>query len=119
MSNNDIIPGFDFDTCDFLSIELQKVEGMTNCLVLKPKGQIDTYSSHFLQKSAKKAINAGFINLIFLLDRVDYVSSKAIGAFVQTHRAATDVGGEIALVSVHPKVMEIFKNLGSTGIRVG
>ena len=109
MSNNDILPGFDEDTCDSLSIELENVEGVAYSLVLKPIGQIDTYSSLFFQRSSKKAIDAGFINLIFLLNGVDYVSSMGVGAFVQLQKVAREKGGDIALVDVHPKVMEIFK----------
>ena len=111
MSNNDIHPGFDEETCDFLTISLRKVEGVDDTVVLRLKGQVDTYSSNFFQRSAKKLIDAGFVRLILILDSVDYVSSKAVGAFVQIKKAATDKGGEIAIVDIQPKVMEIFKNL--------
>jgi anti-anti-sigma factor len=111
MSNNDIIPGFDTEACDFLTIRLDKVEGVDDSLVLRLKGQVDTYSSNFFQRSVKKVIDAGFVRLILVLNGVDYVSSKAVGAFVQIKKTATDNGGEIAIVEVHPKVMEIFKNL--------
>jgi anti-anti-sigma factor len=111
MSNNDILPGFDRDTCDFLTISLQKIEGVDSCLALRLKGQIDTYSSSFLYQSARKVIDAGFIRPVLVLIGVDYVSSKAVGAFVQIKKAAKDKGGEIALVDIHPRVMEVFKNL--------
>lgn len=93
MSNNDIHPGFDEETCDFLTISLRKVEGVDDTVVLRLKGQVDTYSSNFFQRSAKKLIDAGFVRLILILDSVDYVSSKAVGAFVQIKKAATDKGG--------------------------
>ncbi|MGA2479582.1 MAG: STAS domain-containing protein [Spirochaetia bacterium] len=109
MSNTDILPGFDEDTCDSLTIELERVEGAAHSLVLKPRGQIDTYSSLFFQRSTRKAIDAGFIDLIFLIGSVDYVSSMGVGAFVQLQKAAREKGGDIALVDVHPKVMEILK----------
>jgi anti-anti-sigma factor len=111
MSNNDILPGFDKDACDYLTIELQRMKEVESCLALKLKGQLDTYSSPFFLRSVKKGIDAGFINLIFLLNEVDYVSSKAIGAFMQIKKAAMDKGGEIVMVDIHPKVLEIFKNL--------
>ena len=54
-------------------------------------------------------IEAGFINVVFLMDGVDYVSSMGVGAFVQLQRTIREKGGEIALAEVHPKVMEILK----------
>jgi len=109
MGNNDVLPGFDEDTCDSLTVGLQKADEADNCLVLRPVGQIDTYSTRFFQRSVKKAIDAGFINLVFLLDGVDYVSSMGVGAFVQFQKTIKEKGGEIALAKVHPKVMEVFK----------
>jgi anti-anti-sigma factor len=111
MGNNDIFPGFDEEANDFLTIQLQKVEDVDSCLALKLKGQIDTYSSPFFQRSVNKVTAAGFVRLILVLSGVDYVSSKAVGAFVQMKKAANDKGGEIAIVDIPPKVMEVFKNL--------
>jgi len=111
MNNNDILACFDDDACDFLAIQLQTVQEMDSCLILKLKGQIDTYSAPFFQKSARKAVDAGFLRLIFVLKDVDYVSSKAVGTFVQIQKAATDKGGQIAMVDVHRRVMEVFRNL--------
>jgi anti-anti-sigma factor len=109
MGNNDILPGFDEDASEFLTIQLQRVGGVDNCLVLKPIGQIDTYSTHFFQRSVRRAIDAGFVNLVFLLSAVNYVSSVGIGAFVQFQKAAKEKGGRIAIAEIHPKVMEIFR----------
>jgi anti-sigma B factor antagonist len=109
MGNTDILPGFDEDACDFLTIELQEVEGVDNCLVMKLKGQLDVYSIQYFQRSARRVIEAGFVNLIFLLDRVDYVSSIGVGAFVQLQKATREKGGSLVIADAHPKVMQIFK----------
>ncbi len=111
MNKNDAFPGFDQDTCDFLTIDLQKMKEVDSCMALKLRGQIDTYSAPFFQRSVTKVINAGFIRLILVLDGVEYMSSKAVGAFVQIKKAATDRGGALAMVDIHPKVMEVLKNL--------
>jgi len=109
--NNDILPGFDDDISNSLSITLQRVEGVEACLALKMRGQIDTYSSLYFQRSAKKAIAAGFIHLLLVLDGVEYVSSMGVGALIQVQKAAVEEGGEISLVDVHPKIMEILRLL--------
>lgn len=114
MDNNDVVPGFDEDTCDSLAIELQRVQEVSKGLVLKLRGQIDTYSAPFFQKSLKKAIDAGFVHLILLLYGVDYLSSKAVGTLIQVRQAALDRKGGVLLVDVHPKVLEIFQLLNLT-----
>ena len=65
MSNNDIVPGFDDERDDSLKIRLQKIEDTQGCLVLYLTGYIDTYNSNYFQKRVVKAIESGFIRLIF------------------------------------------------------
>ena len=78
MNNNDIVNGFDEETSDFLSIRLDTAPGVAACLVASLKGQVDNYTCPFLQRSARKMIDAGFLRLILVLREVDYVSSKAV-----------------------------------------
>ena len=111
MSNNNVLPRFDDDTCNSLVIELLRVDDCDTCLTLHMKGQIDTYSSPFFQKSVQKAIDAGFVNLFLVLSGVEYLSSKAVGALVQIQKAARDHGGDIVLLDVHPKIMEVLRLL--------
>ena len=92
MGNNEIVPGFDENTCDSLMIELQKMEQEGNCLALKLKGQIDTYSPGYFQRSVNRAIDAGFVKLAFLLNRVDYVSSMGVGVLLQLQKAVKRKG---------------------------
>ena len=91
--NNDILAGFDDDTNDFLAIELRQKQGVDDCLTFKLVGQIDTYSSLFFQRRARKAIDAGFSNLIFLFGGVEYVSSMGVAALLQLQKAAREKGG--------------------------
>jgi|SRR5208283_911312 len=107
--NNDILPGFDDEHSDSLSIELIKVGGIDSCLAFSLSGQIDAYSSLFFQRMVKKAIDAGFTHLRFLLSSVDYVSSMGVGALVQLQQTLKGKGGDIAIVGVQPKVMEVFR----------
>jgi len=107
--NNDILPVFDEERSDSLSIELMKVEGIDSCLAFSLSGQIDAYSSLFFQRSVKKAIDAGFPHLQFLLNSVDYVSSMGVGALVHLQQTLKGKGGDIAIIGVQPTVMEVFR----------
>ncbi|MGP1521648.1 MAG: anti-sigma F factor antagonist, partial [Treponema sp.] len=65
MSNNNIIPGFDDEKDESLTIKLQKIESLNNCIVIFLNGYIDTYNSSFFQKRVGKIIESGYVQLIF------------------------------------------------------
>ena len=80
-SNNDIIPGFDNDRDDSLTINLRRADGVKDGLFIYLSGYIDTYNSSFFQKKITNVIEAGYINLIFNCSSLNYVSSTGIGSF--------------------------------------
>ena len=112
MSNNDIVPGFDDEKDDSLKIRLQKVDTVDGCLVLYLTGYIDTYNSNFFQKRVTRAIDAGFIRLIFSAAGLNYVSSTGIGSFTAFLKAVKPRGGDLVLLEIQPKVYEVFQLLG-------
>jgi anti-anti-sigma factor len=112
MSNNDIVPGFDDERDDSLKIRLQKIEDTQGCLVLYLTGYIDTYNSNYFQKRVTKAIEAGFIKLVFNFSGLNYLSSTGIGSFTQFLKTVRPRGGDLVLLEILPKVYEVFQLLG-------
>ena len=112
MSNNEIVPGFDDEKDDSLKIRLQKIEDTEGCLVLYLTGYIDTYNSNYFQKRVAKAIETGFIKLIFHCSGLNYVSSTGIGSFTAFLKAVKPRGGDLVLLEIQPKVYEVFQLLG-------
>jgi anti-anti-sigma factor len=112
MTNNDIVPGFDDEKDESLTIKLQKVDEAEGCLVLYVTGYIDTYNSNFFQKRVAKSIEAGFIRLIFQCGGLNYVSSTGIGSFTAFLKAVKPKGGDLVLLEIQPKVYEVFQLLG-------
>lgn len=112
MNNNDIVPGFDDEKDDSLKIRLQKVDSADGCLVLFLTGYIDTYNSNFFQKRVAKAIDAGFIRLIFHCGGLNYVSSTGIGSFTAFLKSVKQRSGDLVLLEIQPKVYEVFQLLG-------
>ena len=110
--NNDIVPGFDDEKDDSLKIRLQKIEEIPGCLVLYLTGYIDTYNSNYFQKRVTKAIEAGFIRLVFHCSGLNYVSSTGIGSFTAFLKAVKPRGGDLVLLEIQPKVYEVFQLLG-------
>jgi len=112
MSNNEIVAGFDDEKDDSLKIKLTKMEEAPRCLMLSLTGYIDTYNSNFFQKRIQKAIEGGFVRLIFQCSGLNYVSSTGIGSFTTFLKAVKPQGGDLVLLDIQPKVFEVFQLLG-------
>jgi len=112
MANNDIIPQFDNETNESLTIALQSVPGVDDCLVVVLGGYIDTYNSNFFQKQVQRVIEAGFTRLIFNCSGLNYVSSTGIGSFTAFLKMVKPLDGDVVLLNVQPKVYEVFQLLG-------
>jgi len=110
--NNDIVNGFDDEKDDSLKIKLQQIPEADGCLVLYLAGYIDTYNSNYFQKRVQKAIEAGFIRLIFQCNGLNYVSSTGIGSFTAFLKSVKPRGGDLVLLEIQPKVYEVFQLLG-------
>jgi len=112
MSNNDIVSGFDDEKDESLRIKLEKIKETHSCVMLTLTGYIDTYNSNFFQKRVQKAIDQGFIKLIFQCGSLNYVSSTGIGSFTTFLKAVKPRGGDIVMLDIQPKVYEVFQLLG-------
>jgi anti-anti-sigma factor len=112
MSNNDIVPGFDNEKNESLSIKLEKVSDVDGCLILALNGRIDTENFAFFQKHIQKSVEMGFIRLIFNCSDLEYVSSTGIGSFTSFLKVLKPKGGDMVLLNIQPKVYEVFQLLG-------
>ena len=116
MTNNEIVPGFDDERNDNLKINLQYIDGVNKCLLVFLSGYIDTYNSIVFQKQIQKAINAGFVKLIFQCNGLNYVSSTGIGSFTAFLKTVTPQGGNMVLSEMHPRVFDVFQMLGFSNL---
>lgn len=112
MSNNEIVPGFDEEKDSSLKISLEKVENKENTILIILNGYIDTYNSVYFQNQVGRIVSAGYINLIFSCAGLNYVSSTGIGSFTAFLKLVKPKGGDIVLLSIQPKVYEVFQLLG-------
>ena len=111
-NNNNIVPGFDNEKDDSLTISLRKADSINKGIFIYLSGYIDTYNSSFFQKQMTKVIEAGFINLVFNCSSLNYVSSTGIGSFTVFLKVVRPKGGDIVLLEIQPKVYEVFQLLG-------
>ena len=112
MANNDIVPGFDNEKDDSLSIRLETLDSIKGGLVLYLTGYIDTYNSNPFQKRVIQAIEKGYNRLVFSCAGLNYVSSTGIGSFTAFLKQVKPAGGDVVFLGVQPKVYEVFQLLG-------
>jgi anti-anti-sigma factor len=112
MTNDEIVSGFDIEKDDSLKIELRRIDGMNDGLILMLTGYIDTYNSTSFQKRVTRAIESGFVKLIFVCSGLNYVSSTGIGSFTAFLKSLKALSGDMVLQDVQPKVFEVFQLLG-------
>ena len=111
-NNNAIVPGFDNEKDDSLTISLRKADSINKGIFVYLSGYIDTYNSSFFQKQISKVIDAGYINLVFNCSSLNYVSSTGIGSFTVFLKVVKPKGGDVVLLEIQPKVYEVFQLLG-------
>lgn len=111
-NNNSLVPGFDNEKDDSLTIALRKADGIPKGIFIYLSGYIDTYNSSFFQKQITKVIEAGFTNLVFNCSSLNYVSSTGIGSFTVFLKVVKPKGGDLVLLEIQPKVYEVFQLLG-------
>lgn len=110
--NNDIVPGFDDEKNDSIKLTLQKIENMEGGLIVYASGYIDTYNVSYFRKPVERAIEAGYVRIVFELSRVNYISSAGLGAFPPFLKLVKPLNGDMVLNQVQPNVFEVFTLLG-------
>jgi anti-anti-sigma factor len=112
MINNELVRGFDDELNNDCSITLVKIDKIPNCISFELKGQIDTYNSNWFSKKVQMATNCGYRNFIFVCYGISYMSSTGVGAFAGFFKSLGTMNGNIAMIGIQPRVMDVFKILG-------
>jgi anti-sigma B factor antagonist len=109
---SDTVSGFEGTANAQVKLSLKKVDEVPGCLCVTITGQIDTYNSHYFQQEMNKCLDAGYGKLILDASGLNYMSSTGIGAFTYLLKATKQKNGEVVILNVQPKVMEVFQLLG-------
>ncbi len=84
---------------------------------LKVQGTIDVYSTPEFKSCLQKLIDNQQTRILIDLTEMDYISSVGVGAIVGClKRVRNQPGGDIKLLHVSPKVLNVFKGIGLTDI---
>ena len=97
---------------DGINVDVQKVAGKAGTVIIRCVGYIDTYTSPSFTELVDAAIKDGAKYLIFDLAKVTYISSSGIGCFTSFLKGVKPKEGDIVLVSLNPRVLEMFELMG-------
>lgn len=93
-------------------IKFMPMEHVANGLIVHTVGEINTFNSSKFQSAVKKAIAAGYHNLIFNCKDISYLSSTGVGSFTFILKDVGAVHGQMAICEMRSKVYEVFSLLG-------
>ena len=112
MANNDIVPGFDGEKHDSLGFILQKIVETDKYLVLSLVGYIDAHNLDYFKKCVQKAIEAGFVKLIFQCKELVFISSEGVFSFLYFLKQLKSMDGDLVLFDVQAEIFEILLLMG-------
>lgn len=72
--------------------------------------------SFFLREKIKNILSMGIQKLLIDMDSVPYIDSTGVGFLVSSHTSLTSDGGNLKLLKVKPKVLEVFKVMNLVSI---
>ena len=79
--------------------------------VVRVLGQIDTSTSHELERRLQYLLKDHQFEIVIDLSRVTYISSAGWGIFISEIRGIRENGGDLKLVGMTPEVAEVFELL--------
>jgi anti-sigma B factor antagonist len=79
--------------------------------IVRVLGQIDTTTSHELERRLQYLLKDRQFDIVIELSRVTYISSAGWGIFISEIRGIRESGGDLKLVGMTPEVAEVFELL--------
>lgn len=80
--------------------------------VLRLDGALDAYSFPRLEMALSKLRESGRNSIVLDCSNLDYINSAALGALIGFARRAREVGGDLKLAALTPKIFSIVELLG-------
>jgi anti-sigma B factor antagonist len=65
--------------------------------------------SFFLREKIKNVLETGIRKVLIDMDGVPYIDSTGVGFLVSSHTSAAQEGGQLRLLNVKPKILDVLK----------
>src|SRR5437667_12165004 len=80
--------------------------------VLTVRGEIDVYTAPRLRQAIVDLVDAGSVNLVIDMEKVDFLDSTGLGVLVEGLKRVRTRGGNLTLVITQDKILKIFDITG-------
>jgi anti-sigma B factor antagonist len=80
--------------------------------ILALDGYLDAHTAPQFEKAVQEEFEAGHIRLIVDCSKLSYISSAGLGVFMIFVEEIREVGGDIKICGLAPKVFQVFEILG-------
>jgi anti-sigma B factor antagonist len=92
-----------------LELETSQREGIA---VLALRGEIDVYTAPRMRQAIVDLVDAGSLNIVVDMDKVDFLDSTGLGVLVEGLKRVKTRNGTISLVITQDKILKIFDITG-------
>jgi len=92
-----------------LELETTQRDGQT---VLTVRGEIDVYTAPRLRQAIVDLVDAGSVNIVIDMDKVDFLDSTGLGVLVEGLKRVRTRGGDLSIVVTQDKIVKIFEITG-------
>lgn len=82
--------------------------------VISLSGRLDAYSANEVEKKLDTLINAGQVQLVINLEKLEYISSSGLRVFLAALKKAKKQQGDMKLACMKPYIKEVFDIAGFT-----
>jgi len=100
---------------DELKIKLRRRK-VGSAAVLTVEGELHYNEAVKLKEELARILDSGTVNLVIDVEKVNYLSSSAIGSLVSANGRIRKNGGVLYLAGMTPELMELFQLLRLTAI---
>ena len=80
--------------------------------VLGLDGYLDAHTAPNFESAIQQHLEAGRIRIVVDCGKLTYISSAGLGVFMSFIEEIRELGGDIKLASITPKVYQVFEVLG-------
>ncbi len=80
--------------------------------ILALEGYLDAHTAPQFEKAVEDEFEAGRIRIIVDCSKLSYISSAGLGVFMSFVDEIREVGGDIKICGLTPKVFQVFEILG-------
>jgi anti-anti-sigma factor len=86
-----------------------KVELDSDIIFLKLSGSLVASTLDQLKSQVQKLVDKKYVNIVFDMNRVDFIDSSGLGLCITTARELTSIAGKLVCYGLNDNIQKLFK----------